>query len=444
MFDINKAIISSIISSVIPGNANLFVPQPQVDTVWMLGASIFDAIVAGRNNLMSKQIALNGVTGVSVVDQSTGGRHVDEILAHWETVKASVTGQNNVIVACHLLANDAIGSHPWSTMTQAARDSLIADTDTLLAGIIANGNIPFIFNNTFIDFDDDTYLDETKGVLPFNENINYVQAQLMPLYQWNAAKGMPAGELYNYSFNINHLESTDNIHWSDSGSELLRRVVTKQLAQFILGEQPITFDKLANPRTKNFIPQNIMIVPISNTASIPSTQSPNVMYWEFDDTTVSARTVPVAGYDPCSLTIDSAGITSWGYTTDGTQTDDGDYSATLDNYLVKRNRLSTSNANTYQPFFTIKGGVANAPLSLDIACYELTNSQSNYAAFSLDGVTDEVVINSGSNTAGLPGAVDNIGTITGSFNASGEFTLYGRRRSGSYACAFNGCYLTLL
>jgi hypothetical protein len=421
-----------------------FTAQPQVDTVWMLGASIFDAIVAGRNNLMSKQIALNGVVDISVDDQSTGGRHIDEILAHWETVKSSITGQDNVIVACHIVANDAIGYHPWSTMTQTTRDSLIADAETLLASIISNGNIPLIFNNTFIDFDDDTYLDESKGVLPFNENINYVQSQLMPLYQWNESKGMPACGLYNHSFNINHLESTDNIHWTETGSELLRRIVTKQLAQFILGEQPITFDKLSNPRAKDFVPQDILIVPISNTASIPSTQSPNMMYWEFNDTTVSARTVPVSGYEPCSLTIDSAGITGWSYTTDPTQSDDGDYSPTLANYLVRKNRLTTSNANTYQPFFTIKGGVANAPFELDVACYELTNSQSNYAAFSLDGLTDEVVINSGSNTSGLDSAVDNIGTIAGSFDASGEFTLYGRRRSGSYACAFNGCYLRLL
>jgi hypothetical protein len=418
---------------------NTYAPQPQVTTVVMQGASIMDTVVAGHNSLMEKMFAVHGLT-LEVKDESTGGRHVDEIYAHWETVKATYAPLGDtVLVHSHIMANDIIGYHPYSTMTQGGKDKLHGDVANLIGSISANTNLPFLVNATFQDnerIDDSNWLDESIGSKPFNETFtNPVAISLLPA-QWSASRNDAYASNYNWSFNYNKLLSTDGVHLSGVGSELLRRIQVDTMAAFIKGEQAPFIHKLTASEAYNIKaePLPVLLAQSVNIQTSPNRAVVGGNYFQIAGATNDVPLAPLEGYNPTSLRLTSAGdALTHGTNTTTAYPEDNVWAGSLNHGSVKR-KYGSINSTDYVDLFVISGLNPNQGADIGMASYYGV-VDNRRIEFMFNGDTVNTLLCNAS-----LGHADNVMWGTFTADANGEIAVQVRKSSG-YRGHWNGTHI---
>ena len=432
---IHTATVSADVSQ--PGGD--FAPQPQITTLVMQGASIMDAVVAGHTTLMERMFLVHGLT-IDVRDESTGGRHVDAIQSHWETVKANYAADGDaVLVHSHILANDIIASHPYSTMSQFEIDKLHGEVASLLGSITANTNLPLVVNATFQDnerVDDSNWTNEANGSKTFNEIFTDPTTRTLSPAQWDTARDEAYASNYNWSYNYNKLLSSDGVHWTVVGSELLRRIQVDTVAAFIKGEAAPIIPKLTASEAYNIAaePLPVLLAQSVFTATSPNKAVVGGNYFQIVGATNDAALAPLSGYNPTSLRLTSAGNTlEHGTNTTNAYPDDGVWEGSLEHAHVKRTYGQLA-STTYVDLFVISGLNPNQQADIGMASYYET-VDNRRAEFMFNGDTANTLICNAS-----LGHADNVKWGTFTADANGEIAVQIRKTTG-YRAHWNGTHI---
>lgn len=423
-------------TAVLPG------PLPNVSSVVILGASISDGVVSGKTQLMSRAFKNNGLD-ITVHDESTGGRHVDEILTHWDSVKSGyAAGGDSVLCFSHCLGNDVSGFHPYSSMSEADVSGLVGEVNALMSSISGNGNVPVLVEATFRGYDNDisdghTWYNEDNGSLPFNENIINPISKLLEPYQFWTPTDSPSNSDYNWSYNYGYLlleDAVDRIHYTSEGSSLLRRLWVDNMSAMIKGEDPVTFTKKSAAAAVGVqrTPKEFIIGESSTTATGPNTSIPDGNYWRITADNVDEILIPIDGYTPNSITISSTADVLT-HSTNSSYLDDGVYTATLDNFSIKK-AYGYTFSETYVELYKLSGFYANQPVSIGMASYK-DSTENRIIEFmfnddSVNTLTCNAKIDSGSNVQWGDYTAD----------ANGEITVKAKK-NGGYVAHWNGMHV---
>jgi len=350
-------------------------PNPGVVNLVGLGASITSYVFSGRSTLIKNMFAAQGLN-INIFDESKGGRHVDEILAHWETVKANYTALGATCLCLgHVIGNDVSGFHPYSSMSAAERTALNQDLSDLSLAVTTNGNLFMPVEASFRGYDNDTLGDyytwenESNGSLPFNTNMMKPLIQAALPAQYDSINETSFMQWYNLSYNygVDYLETiTNRIHPKDDGIEFYRRYMVDSIAAWIKGEPNIVFEKLSwqDAIISKRVPQAFWL---TTTTNVPTGAGFTYEYTnslDSTDTAVSqgAYMLPIEGYVPNSIFLGKGPI-AMVYGTSTTIADDTSLSQFESKYLT-RYMYCTNTA--YEDFITLTGFNANQSVKFTI------------------------------------------------------------------------------
>jgi hypothetical protein len=420
-----------------------YTPQPQVTKLVMLGASIEDAVVAGREGLLNKMLTIEGLPGITVRDESTGGRHIDEIQAHWDSVKSDYTADGDkTLVFTHMMANDIIGYHPWSVVSTANREKLNTWMSGLLSSIAANGNVVANVEATFQSFASpwgsiSSWNDETTGSKPFNDNILKPNTVGLTPTQWVAETDTPYFTSYNWSYNYGKSLLSDGTHWTDIGTELLARVWIKNVANFIKGLSPVSVAKLSAAEAFNFVPTPLptIIAPYSTINTAPHKDAVGGNYWRFTASNSAVKLAPLEGFVPSSLTVTSTANIMLHGSNSSSVFPNSEPKASLSTCGAIKQFFCYTQSTTYVDMLTIGGLTPLQACDIGFASY-YTVAENRWIEFSVNGnETSTVQCN-----ASL-GHAQNV--QWGSFTAdeNGELKIRCRKIGSGYIAHFNGLHV---
>lgn len=410
-------------------------------TIIMLGASNSDGMISGKTTYFKRMMDTLGYPDITFVDVSVGGRHLDEILENgWDPIKATYTDDATVwVVMVDAMGNDIstlVNAYDgYANVPQASLDSVATELDDLVTSIVDNGNIPILFETTARNYDVNgvsSLEDESLGSLPFQQNILYPYVKTMSPNQYWQLDNRPYFQIYTISYNNSLLESTDGIHWSAVGYELLRRYVCDDLVNRITGSRPIETTKLtyeeASARVKT--PQSVLFGESDQTPTQPHSYIVGGNYWRISADNDNVNLAPISGYDPCSVCISStANVLTHG--SNSAYTDDGDYTPTLNNYLIRQLYGYTSSTDVLD-LFTISGLEPNSTVSVGMAAFK-DGTENRISEFVFNGNEScqcNAKTDSGSNVVYTDVVVD----------SNGEIAVTMQKISGTYA-HWNGTHI---
>jgi hypothetical protein len=306
----------TVVPAVVIGQSVTLPAQTQIVNIVALGASILSYIFSGRSTLIKNMFADKGLT-VNIYDESQGGRHVNEVLAHWETVKTNYTAMGDTCVCIgHVIGNDGTGYHPYSSMSAAQRTALIQDVQDLTDSVTGNGNIFMPIEASFRGYDNDTlgeyytWENEDNGILPFNTFIMNPASQNATPAQYDTINSKSFLQWYNFTYNygVDYLETIPNrIHPTGDGIEFYRRFLVDNIAAYIKGEPNIVHEKQVwtDAIVSKRIPQAFWVTSTYNVPTGAGFTYPYSNSLDASDTSMAegAFMLPIVGYQPNSIKL---------------------------------------------------------------------------------------------------------------------------------------------
>lgn len=409
-------------------------------TVIWLGASNSDGAISGHVTYLKRMFDTMGYPDVTMVDASVGGRHADAILADgWNPIKDTYTNDPNVfVILIDAPGNDITsrvnGYDGYAGTPEASLTEMQNNLQALYDAVVNNGNTCLLYETTFRNYTVNGVTaaeDESLGSLPFQVNLWYPIIENADTTQWNVSDDRPFASLYNMTYN-NQETQTDGIHYNNEGNELNRRASLEMLKRWIEGSDPLVFEKLTYAEVQGGIaePQSVLFGESNTTSTSPHTSIPFANYWRISADNTNATLVGIDGFKPSSVKITStADVLSHG--SNGSFTNDGDYSPTLNNYVIRQLYGYTLGTDLLD-IFTISGLTPNSTVSVGIASFGDTTEHrvSEFTFNANETIQCDASNDSGSNIVYTDVVVD----------SNGEIAVTMQKLSG-YTGHFNGCHI---
>jgi len=406
---------------------------PGITEVWIYGASIEAGIVNAFNAAM--QSYLKGVHGLDLklVNKGSSGQTLSGVQTRWNNEKATIAGRSDILIVTMPIGNNISISRPWSTMTTAAKNSLIADYAAFLASVSNNGNIVMPVNTTFRDYDGvgATINNEANGSLPFNEAVIYPAAiAVTPIMAMN---GTPFADPYNIARNWYSKVLMDDVHYTSDGYQLLRNYWLDSIAARVKGRPPILVPRVASPELHQTTTAKECFLYFVNSLGqqyfVSNTVYGAVVRLGTSTDVIAMQTV--SGYEPTSVTstcynvgggASNAGVLSTGNTSSTLLHDD------------VRDKPMVVSVTTATPVQKFSGYAPNQPVTVTFVACRSTTETNRWGEYSIDNFASFVE----ANAALVAGNEPLIHTITGAADSAGEFTFSVRCKAGSSYAYING------
>lgn len=149
--------------------------EPVTDVV-ILGASIDDQLLASPNvlaNLISNKVGYP----VTVYDAAVGGASVSSLLSDFDTLVAGISATKNnsrTLAVIHIGGNEVSNTQPYDEADAGTVTSMKSGINSLIDRCVAKGWRWVLADLTFRNYNDDTYLNEESGSLPYNQQVTQV------------------------------------------------------------------------------------------------------------------------------------------------------------------------------------------------------------------------------------------------------------------------------
>lgn len=404
-------------------SASSIQPISGVTTVRLLGASILYGISNGYEALMSKYLKHFYGLDVTIINDSLGGRDIDDVRAYFATIASGIQNDPSQLFVAHPFGNTITDNIPYEDLDQTTIDAISENLLGLQTDVEGNGNLFLMIETTCRDYDFATIQDELAGSLPFNRNILFdvVKQAVTP----NFYNGRPYMTWYEFTRNWYHLIGTDGTHYDPIigyGSAMLR-YLCDMIGRRILGYEPLETKRDSEPKVNKAEFHSIMINPTDGESGV-STTAISANSLDMTSSAVDQDLVNQFGYGPSGITVsntaDVLSMVSNSYA-------DGDITPTLDNDEIK-NSVGFMQSATFADIFTLSGLEPGITIRVQFLVLRDTISDDRTTLFSLDGGTTTVEI-----YARDYFAYENTGELTIEVPESGQVTASIAVGSGSSA-----------
>lgn len=410
-----------------------------VTEAWIFGASIEVGLGSGQwSEVMSKYLKDEYALDVKIVTKAWGGQWVHAIEDKWDIEKSAVTGRSDLLVITMPIGNNISNTRTWDdNMTPQDREDLNAAYLQFMNNITGNGNLVAPVNTTFRNYDFTSVNNESSGSLPYNENIIYPYAQSVEPSMF--ADGKPKFNPYDLTRNwyTYTFMDGDEIHLSNMGSQLMRTYYMNTLASIIKGTALPVVERVEDPVN------NMTFSSFKGKCGLAFGYSDeNPMYSPYGFSTRATggssselRLFAINGHELMDI-VAVGGLARSATTACVTPyPNSGEDGYGLVNDALKNKSLYVS-SSSFAIVEQFNGLLPNQSVIIEILAISTAGTNPNYSAeISLDGSTSVATINSKWDE--ISPTLDYIHRFEGVADASGVFTLYARKPSGSLGCYIN-------
>ena len=404
---------------------------PTPTTLIFLGASITDGMVGFKEDRISTYLASQGYT-VTVVDAAVGGDQVVDILARWEALKGTYTGDSSVYVFCHAGGNNVSSTRPYSTASQADLDTFNNDYAALVSSIVNNGNTLMPATLTYRAYSG--MLNEDEGSKPYNTNI--VEPILAGIKEAYTELVTQPINLYDYTKNYcSVIAGSDGVHYNSDGYMHLRKLVADNLVSIARSSLPIQDVGSPAPDESYLTEESLMYFVLNG--SVGSGLSNSIFSAAYSDTSNGMTDFRVMGFKqnyPSILTLTTA---AGGTGSNAGALDTGDVTLSLTNDKVKDGYKYTSSGN-WNHAADIKNLKPNQRCIIQVAGYKDSALTDRITEYTTDGGATFYELDCSNNNA------NRVLGFMAQADSNGELTLEFRMQSGAAFGYFNGFILTPL
>lgn len=420
-------------------------PLANVNRIIILGASILERTFF-QHRKISGQFALKNyikhATGraVDVVDLAVSGDALEDIIPTWEAAKSSYISSAGTLVLVHALGNTiSEGGAKWSNLDTETQNSLIADYQSLIDSIEANGNIPIPINTSFRPYNPSSLNNEEDGTVAgsylYNENV------LKPVLEnLNTPMGDASQPYFDYYTLTRNLYSgiSDGIHPDEDLSGMLLAYTAINLGNRINGDDPLVIQRVQDPSIdQSRIKGTIKITATDDSAIIDASplaagQKVSQSVGEMFDSLNSIMCV--------ESIADTVGLSN-----NSTFFDTGDTTQTFSNDEIKRYARFTQGSSPTL-ITSLSGYNPNQPVSINIFAQRNSAANDRIGEYSTTQTFDDLIKIDGSTnaTSSDPEAAMNTGTLEAEADSSGNLELYFRCATGSSFAYLNAVEITPL
>lgn len=214
--------------------------EPITDVV-ILGASIDDQLLASPNvlaNLISSKLG----HPVTVYDAAVGGASVNSLLSGFDGLVSGIPAWKNnarTLAVIHIGGNEVSNTQPFDTADAGTIASMKSGINSLIDRCVQKGWRWVLADLTFRNYDDNTYLNEEAGSLPYNQQVTQaiIRERRSPYRHPDGRSWMDF--YYAVRSNWETWLQTDDIHLTATGISGLQEYVAEIIAHIESNVAPL-------------------------------------------------------------------------------------------------------------------------------------------------------------------------------------------------------------